>query len=85
MQQVAKQEVTEIVINTPYALMDGLERIEYLADDLHAYMPCPYPRLKLLEWVAAELVLGKHIGTDASASLDNAYEDWITTNANTDA
>ena len=83
--QQAAQQVTEIVINTPYALIDGLERIEYLADDLDAYMPCPYPRLKLLAWVAAELVLGKHTGTHAGASLDNAYEDWISPDDNTNA
>lgn len=85
MQQAAQQKVTEIVISKPYALMDELERIEYLADDLDAYMPCPHPRLKLLAWVAAELVQGKHTGTDAGASLDNAYEDWITLDDYTDA
>lgn len=82
MQQAAQQEVTEIVINKPHARMDDLERIEYLADGLDAYIACPYPRLKLLAWVAAELVQGKH--TD-SASLDNAYEDWITNDDNSDA
>ena len=83
MQQAAQQqEVNEIVISKPHALMDDLERIEYLADSLDAYIACPYPRLKLLAWVAAELVQGKH--TD-SASLDNAYEDWITNDDHSDA
>lgn len=86
MQQAAQQqEVTEIEIDKPYALMDGLERLEFLADHLDAYMPCPYPHLKLLSWVAAELVLGKHTGTDAGASLENAYEDWIRNDDHTDA
>jgi hypothetical protein len=85
MQQAAQLEVNEIVIDKPYALMDDLERIEYLADGLDAYMECPFPRLKLLAWVAAELALGKHNGPDAGASLDNAYEDWISPDDNSDA
>jgi hypothetical protein len=80
MQQAAQLEVNEIVIDKPYALMDDLERIEYLADGLDAYIECPFPRLKLLAWVAAELALGKHTGHGAGSSLDNAYEDWISEN-----
>ena len=80
MQQAAKQEVNEIVISKPHALMDDLERVEYLADELDGYMQCPFPRLKLLAWVAAELALGKHTGPGAGSSLDNAYEDWISDN-----
>lgn len=83
MQQAAQQqEVTEI--NKPYARMDDLERLEYLADDLDAYMPCPYPRDVLLSWVAAQLALGIHTGADAGRTLDNAYEDWIKNDEHTD-
>ena len=84
MQHAAQQEVTEIVINKRYVDMDGLERLEYIADGLEEFMPCPYPRMKLLAWVAAELILGKHTGSDAGVSLDIAYVGWINPDAYTD-
>lgn len=75
--QALLQEVFVVHINKD----DGTERVqtrlEYLADDLNDYSPCPYPRDILLTWLSGQLESGAHRGPDAGRTLDIAYEDWI--------
>jgi hypothetical protein len=69
---------TEIVLYKRHADMSEQDRLEYLADDLDAYRPCPYTRDVLESWLALQLASGKlGSGDDAGRILDIAYEDWI--------
>jgi hypothetical protein len=75
---------TEIVIYKRYAEMNVQERLEYLADDLEAYITCPFSRDVLESWLALQLASGDHTGPEAGPSLDIAYEDWINPNDDED-
>lgn len=68
---------TEIVMYKRHAEMSAEERLEYLADDLEAYIPCPYSRDVLESWLSLQLASAEHTGPEAGTSLDIAYEDWI--------
>lgn len=68
---------TEIVMYKRHAEMSAQERLEYLADDLEGYIPCPYSRDVLESWLKLQLDSAKHTGPEAGVSLDIAYEDWI--------
>lgn len=68
----------EIVMDKRHAAMNAQERLEYLADDLESYSPCPYSRDVLETWLSIQLASGKlGGGDDAGRLLDIAYEDWI--------
>jgi hypothetical protein len=68
----------EIVMDKRHAEMSAQERLQYLADDLESYSPCPYSRDVLESWLALQLASGKlGSGEDAGRLLDIAYEDWI--------
>ena len=71
---VGATEVTEIHVGKRWTDMDARERLEYHADALEDFMPCPFSRDVLLTWIAAELASGKH---KDGGDLDVAYEDWI--------
>ncbi|WNJ87874.1 hypothetical protein [Pseudomonas canadensis] len=68
---------TEIVMYKRHAEMNAQERLEYLADGLEEYIPCPFSRDVLESWLKLQLDSGRHTGPEAGPSLDIAYEDWI--------
>ncbi|MGV8890094.1 MAG: hypothetical protein ACOH2P_19085 [Pseudomonas sp.] len=68
-----------------HAAMSAQERLQYLADDLESYSPCPYSRDVLESWLTLQLASGRlGSGDDAGRLLDIAYEDWINPDDNED-
>ncbi|MGF6314964.1 hypothetical protein [Pseudomonas frederiksbergensis] len=75
----------EIVMDKRHAAMSAQERLQYLADDLESYSPCPYSRDVLESWLTLQLASGRlGSGDDAGRLLDIAYEDWINPDDNED-